>query len=369
MKLFCIHPGSTYSTADVYNGLVRALAKQGHEILRFNLDRRIYQSGAWLHWCWKQATKAGLKTEKPNPGDVLYHACGDSILKALHHECEWIIIFSSMYFPRYIIKAMKRAGFKVGVVLTESPYDDTQQSEIVSVVDIAWTHERTSVEYLKLANPNTKYLAHAFDAEIHDAYGAPDFEVPAHDVVFVGTGFQERIDLLSATDWSGINLGLYGSWTLLGARAKLRRHIKATETENKTTAALYKAAKIGLNIYRTSKGFGRYAEKIERAESMSLRAYELAACGLFHFTDYRQEAEEIFGGLVPVYRNAQELRELIDIYLNNEDERLRIASLLPKAVEGHTWDVRARQLIEDIESLEEGRNKWRDTTAKKAKST
>lgn len=369
MKLFCIHPGASYSTADVYNGLVRALSKQGHEILRFNLDNRIYQSGAWLEWCWKQAKKAGLKKEKPNPGDVLYHACGDAILKALHHECEWIIVFSAMYFPKYIIKAMKRAGFKVGVVLTESPYDDVQQSEIVAVADIAWTHERTSVEYLRLANPNTHYLAHAFDEEIHDVFRAIDFDVPAHDVVFVGTGFQERIDLLSATDWGGINFGLYGSWTLLGARAKLRQRIKATEVDNKVTAALYKASKIGLNIYRTSKGFGRYAEKIERAESMSLRAYELAACGLFHFTDYRKEADEIFGGLVPVYRNATELRELIDIYLGNEDERKRISSLLPKAVEGHTWDVRARQLIEDIETLEEGRNKWRDTTAKKAKST
>lgn len=369
MKLFCIHPGATFSTADVHNGIVRGLEKQGHEVLRYNLDGRIYQSGAWLQWCYRQAKKGGVQTDKPNPGDVLYHACGDAILKALHHECEWVIIFSAMYFPKYIIKAMKRAGLKVGIVLTESPYDDALQAEIISIADIAWTHERTSVDFLKLGNPNTKYLPHAFDAEIHDVFAKIYFEVPSHDVVFVGTGFQERIDLLSATDWNGIDFGLYGSWTLLGARSKLRRQLKGTEIENKATAALYRAAKIGLNIYRTSKGFGRYTEKVERAESISLRAYELAACGLFYLTDYRKEAEEVFGGLVPVYRNASELRELINMYLEDEDERNRIASLLPKAVEGHTWDARAAQVVEDIQELEKRRVQWRDITEKKVKST
>jgi glycosyltransferase involved in cell wall biosynthesis len=369
MKLFCIHPGATFSTADVHNGVVRGLEKQGHTVLRYNLDGRIYQSGAWLNWCYRQAKKGGLQTDRPNIADTLYHACGDAILKALHHECEWVIIFSAMYFPKYIIKAMKRAGLKVGIVLTESPYDDVMQADIISIADIAWTHERTSVDFLRLANPSTQYLPHAFDVDIHEVFGGLEMGVPSHDVVFVGTGFQERVDLLTATDWSGIDFGLYGSWTLLGGRSKLRRLLKGSEIENKATAALYRAAKIGLNIYRKSKGFGRYTEKIERAESVSLRAYELAACGLFHFSDYRKEAEEIFGGLVPVYRDAAELRELIDMYLNDEDERRRIASLLPKAVEGHTWDARATQIVNDIKSLDEGRTKWRDITANQARST
>ena len=134
-------------------------------------------------------------------------------------------------------------------------------------------------------------------------------------MVFVGTGFQERIEVLKDVDWDDIDFGLYGIWSLLGARSKLRRYIRAKEIENDVTASLYRKAKIGLNIYRTSKGFGRYTNKIEHAESANLRAYELAACGLFHVSTYRKEVEEIFGDLVPTFESSAELEAIVRDYL------------------------------------------------------
>lgn len=349
MKLFTIHPGASFSTADVYNGMVRGLERLGVEVLRYNLDGRIYQSGAWLNWCWKQAKKAGVKMDKPTTGDVLYHACGDVILKALHHECEWVVIFSGMYFPTYFVKALKRAGLKVAVILTESPYDDEKQAAFISHCDVAWTHERVSLETLRLANPNVFYLPHAYDAEIHKFMAvASDQPVSSHDVVFVGTGFRERIETLSAVDWNGIDIGIYGSWVLVGSRSKLRPFIRSTEIENAVAASLYRRANIGLNMYRESKGFGRFAPKIEKAESMNLRGYELAACGLFHISSYRAEVEEIFGDLVPTYDDARDLEDKIRAYLADPAERDRVARLLPEKVKGHTWDDRAKSFMNDL---------------------
>ena len=348
MKLFAIHPGASVSTADVYNGLVRALRRQEHEVIPFQLDTRIFQSGSWLHWCYKNTIKAGIKMEKPSPADVLYHACGDAVTRALHHECEWMVVVSAMYFPKFFLKIAKRAGIKIALVLTESPYDDEAQLELAPFADVIFTHERTSVPLFQSANPETYYMPHAYDPDIHRLRATNEDKIPAHDVVFVGTGFQERIDLLTAVDWTGTDFGLYGSWTLLGSRAKLRKYLRAREIENDVAASLYHRAKIGLNIHRTSKGFGRHTEKIETAESLNPRSYELAACGLFHFSDWRAELTEIFGDLVPTYRNHQELEELIAKYKDDPKARARIANELPAAVAGHTWDHRAEQLIRRI---------------------
>src|SRR5690606_15457779 len=102
---------------------------------------------------------------------------------------------------------LKRAGRRVGVVLTESPYDVAREAKYIRYVDIAWTNERASVPFLRRFNPNTFYLPHAYSSERHNtAIAVPD-DTPAHDVVFVGTAFQERIDTIRAVDWSDIDLG------------------------------------------------------------------------------------------------------------------------------------------------------------------
>ena len=45
MRLLCVQPGASYSTADVFNGMVKSLRNQGHDIVQYALDSRI---GIWL---------------------------------------------------------------------------------------------------------------------------------------------------------------------------------------------------------------------------------------------------------------------------------------------------------------------------------
>lgn len=353
MKILAIHPGASTSTHDVYSGIVRALEAKGHKLVKYELSHRISQAGAFLTHSWKQTKKAGQNLPRPNGADILYLAHGDVLLRALHHDCDWVLIFSAMYTPAHIIKILKKAGLKVAVLLTESPYNDSEQAMIVKHADIAWTHERLSVDFLRMTNPNVHYLPHAYDQDIHNFASDREDEIRSHDVVFVGTGFRERVDLLSAVDWTDIDFGLYGIWQM-GSKSKLRRHMVAGETPNDVTAGLYRNAKIGLNLFRRSRTFDRFSEKIERADSISLRTYELAACGCFFISDPRPELFEIFGDLVPTFSNAEELEDLIRRYLGDPAERERIARLLPEAVRGHTWAERASQLMSELESYERG---------------
>jgi spore maturation protein CgeB len=256
-----------------------------------------------------------------------------------------------MYYPKLFIKMLKQAGLRVALLFTESPYDDEQQFALAASVDLCWTNERTSVENLSICNPETYYLQHAYDPARHSPNGKPDEDVPSHDVVFVGTGFQERVDLFESVDWSGIDLGLYGSWELIKERSRLKQYVRDDEIGNHVAAALYRKANIGLNLYRTSKGFGSLAPRISSAaESLNPRAYELAACGCFHFSDYRAEVPEVFGDAVPTFKNGAELEGLIRHWLKQKEDREAIAAKLPQLVDGETWLNRARRMVSVLEA-------------------
>lgn len=349
-KLFLIQPGASSATADVYTGLAGGLKKLGHELIHYQLDTRIARAGSWLEFCWQEAKKRDPNIPEPQTSDVLFQACGDSVVKAMWKKPDWVVVVSCMYYPKLFLKMLKQAGLRVALLFTESPYDDEQQFALASVVDICWTNERTSLENLKICNPNTYYLPHAYDPAKHHVNGDRDDGAPSHDVVFVGSGFQERVELLEACQWDGIDFGLYGTWDLINSRSRLRKYIRDEEIDNEVAAALYRKAKIGLNLYRTSKGFGAHVARIEGAESMNPRAYELAACGCFHLSDYRAEVEETFGDHVPMFRNAAELSALMRSWLKRDREREEAAVKLPQLVEGEIWLNRAGQVIKDLEA-------------------
>lgn len=339
MKLLVVHPGASFSTHDVYAGLTEALRDNGHQIYDYALDARIETSGRWLTYCWKRSGKA---TERPGPPDILYHAGEQLVARALRVMPNWVVIVSGMFLHPDVLVLMQRARLKVAILFTESPYDDVQQERLLPWVQLAWTNERTTAQRWGVG-----YVPHAYRPSVHRVQ-PPDPSVPEHDVVFVGTGFQERIDLLETVDWSGVDLGLYGTWEMLGSRNKLRQYVKGNCQDNARTAALYRRAKVGLNLFRTSKGWGRETDKVQVAESMNPRLYELAATGCFALSEHRAEVGEVFGGAVPTFKGADELGESVRYWLAHDAERREIAARLPQLVHGHSWSERARIIEQDL---------------------
>jgi spore maturation protein CgeB len=370
MKVLLIDPAASTSTWDVYQGYRSALERAGHEVKTYNLNSRIDRAGAWLHWNWGRSRREGVAVEKPTAADIVYWAGTWAIEMALRLRPDWVVVFSGMYFLKDTQKLLRQATYpwsRLAVMLTESPYDDQSQAQVVPLYDAVFTNERRSVEYLRQFNPNTQYLPHAYDPERH----RPDLplvgEWPSHDVVFVGTGYPERIALLSAIDWSGIDLGLYGTWNLVGSRSKLRPFIHNTTTiSNADAVQLYRRAKIGLNLHRTTVGFGRHNPKIESgaAESLNARAYELAACGVFTVSDYRAELADVFRtnrvveidgrpynpAVVPSFGDGRTLENVIRYWLARPEERAAQGAGQQSAVAPHTYDARVQTLLGVLET-------------------
>jgi len=352
VRVLLVHPGADWSVADVHAGIRDAMQRQGVAVIDYAMNRRIENAGKVLLGAWKAGKKA---VAKPNEADLMYHASTGTLERALRFKVDWVFIISAMYFHPDVLVLLRRAGIRTAALFTESPYDDLEQLRIAPVLDACWVNERASVAAFRAVQPRTWYYQHAIDLERHQPGAREgDEDVPAHDVVFVGTGFWERCELLASVDWGGerggspIDFGLYGAWDLLGSRSKLRKHLKGDITPNAKTAALYRRAKVGLNLHRTSRSFGRNQAQIKGAESMGPRCYELAAAGLPFVTDYRAEVADVFGDLVPTFTNGAELRAVLDRLLADAQERERIAAALPACVAGHTFDKRVAEMLTQL---------------------
>jgi len=344
MKVTLVHPGASWSVSDVHRGIAGAFRRANVDLVHYAMEGHIAHSARFLKAVGKEAQRYNPGIEIPNAADYLYHASLGIIERALRHQSDWVFIISGTYIHPQVLDLLRRAGIRTACLLTESPYADDQERLIASLVDVVFTNERTSLSTFVDLCHEVYYYQHAHDPEYHYVTEETNDE-PAHDVVFVGTGFEERCDLLSAINWDGIDLGLYGTWRLLGSRSRMRQYVLGDVIPNERTARLYHNAKIGLNLHRTSIGYGRGVEHVADAESMNPRCYELAATGTFTLTDNRAEVAEVFGDAMPTFADANDLEAKIRYYLAQPDERRRLAARARDLVAPHVFDDRAAHIL------------------------
>lgn len=350
LRVLLLHPGASWATADVFWGLFHGLQYHEVEVIPYRLDERIATTRSALHWEWRAKKRQRPDLPPVNNADVLYGAGIGALEMALRKQVDVVVVVSAMLLHPDVITRLKQAGLRVVVLFTESPYDLEQELTIAKMVDGGWTNERSVVSRFRQVNPCFGYLPHGWDPLVHRTDTPIDDSVPAHDVVFVGTGFRERYRWFNSINWTGIDLGLYGTWDTRLLNKPVRKHVHGL-VENERAALLYRRAKVGLNLYRTSKGFGGNAVAIDHAESVNPRAYELAACGAFFLSDYRSESAEVFGDLVPMFRTPIEAAALMRLWLTDESGRQQIAAALPARVAEASWIHRTKTVLGDLQSL------------------
>jgi glycosyltransferase involved in cell wall biosynthesis len=350
VKVLLVESGAAWGTAEVEAGLAVGLAAHGVALLRYPLAGRLARAGRMLTAEWRH-----LGTDRPGPtsGDVLYHASKDALITALREEVDVVLVVAAILFSPDVLILMARAGLPVGLVLTEAPYDLGRELEYAAYAAGSWTTERSVVPALRAVTPRAGYLAHAWHPAIHTPAPRPDdAAVPAHDVVIVGTGFADRIAWLEAIDWTGIDLGLYGHWAgLLPKRSKLKKFVRAYTTANTTAAALYRRARVGINLYRQRAALDASGPVLV-GESCNPRAFEMAACGLPHVSTYRPEVAEVFGDAVPVVTTPAEGAAAVRALLDEAPAARAVRSAaLVDAVRGASWIDRAAMVYADLQSL------------------
>lgn len=356
LSVMVIAPGATVCTYDVHEGVVRGLQAAGASVVQYALHGRLASEHNALHFAWRSAMRTWKQSDRSTPrpvaptvGDTSFYACLPIFEKLYRFDIDAVIFISGVMVIEDIFRLIRKRHL-LGVVLTESPYLMEQECRIAAAADIAWTNERVAVPVLQRVQPRTAYLPHAWLPGRHDASLEQLPEMPAHDVVFVGTDFPERIALLESVDWTGIDLGLYGNWGALRADSPLKPYVRSGTISNAHATALYRRAKIGLNLYRTTTDFSGRPLTLT-PESLNPRAYELAACGAFTLSDARAEVSEHFGDRMPTFSDATHLSALLRRWLADDAGRRAVAAQLPACVAEDTWLARGRQLLDNLHAL------------------
>jgi len=330
----------------VAKGIRAGLTALGHEVI----DYRLYQRLKVLHLALNQIAPPDAVA---SPEMVALHAAEALPYKAIIEGCRWALIINGMSLHPNGVLALRRIGVGVAIWFTEAPYMTNEHAELylARFADLAFVNERTSLDdFQSVLDEHTGgkviYLPHAYSPEIHHPLNG-EKQVEQHDVVLVGTGFLDRQWLLERIDWTGIDLCLGGLWPAIEEPNELAGYYRYPCLDNRDAVELYQGAKIAINIHRWAGG----------AESLNPRAYELAACGTFQICDRRAELVEIFGDSVPHFEAGVpwELEAGIRHYLKNDELRESMAAEARRRVQEHTFEQRAKTIIENIERLENRR--------------
>jgi spore maturation protein CgeB len=341
VRWLLIHPGPSWSVADVHNGWAEALRGLGEQVEEYDTDARLRFYNAAL-------TETGELDEDGRPGirkfldrEQAIQLAVDGILGAAYRWWPDVIMCVSAFFtPPWLLEVLRARGHKIVMLMTESPYQDDFQLKMAEYADLTLLNDPVNLAAYRETGP-AEYMRHAYRPEVH--YPPPPGTQPEYDFAFVGTGFPSRIRFFSQMDLAGLNVTLRGLWMDLPEDSPMRDWT-ATEADdcvdNAKTAGIYRRAAASINLYRTE------AEDEHAGEGYACgpREIELAACGLWFARDSRPESDELFP-MLPAYTTPGQAGELIRWYLAHPGQRETCAAAARQAVADRTFENNARSLL------------------------
>jgi spore maturation protein CgeB len=349
MKVLCVGPASYYSTFDVWQGQTAGFAANGCEVFQFDYGKRLRIFNEFYQWAKRH------RSLTPEFKERIYAWSGESIyITAKVHQVDLVWLVAPMHVHPVPLGLLRMDGIRTAGYATEAPYEDDVWVERAGLFDYCFVCDRNSVERWRERNPQSFYLGHAYDPARHFPSEPSSPEAPPgledwltpYDVVFVGTGFPARRKFLEAVDWTGIDFRAFGHWRSVPKAATIRQYLEARILANEETAAVYRRARIGLQLHR-SDTYYRHGWRMKPGAAYSLgpRSYELAACGVFQVSDERPELHDVFDGSVPTFSTPAELGALVRRYLASPEERADLAAKQHEAVAPYTFASRMKEVL------------------------
>ncbi len=164
----------------------------------------------------------------------------------------------------------------------------------------------------------------------------PDLPSPPehHRVLFVGRSRNVLRPIVRDAVAAGLDLSIYGD---LWEQFDLGRYVKAQYLPYDRVGSYYRDADVVLNDHwadMATEGF------------VSNRLFDAVACGARVVSDEVFGLDELFGGMVQVYRSVDELERLcsepLDAFPDDETRR----AMAKRVADEHSFDARARQLLD-----------------------
>jgi spore maturation protein CgeB len=341
LRWLLIHPGPSWSVADVFNGWSEALTGLGETVEEYPLDAALRFFNNALAETGRTLPCGCREVRKYLDRDQAARLALDPILAAANRFWPDVILCTSAFFMQpWLLEILRDRHHKIVMLMTESPYQDDFQLKMARYADLTLLNDPVNLDAYRQVGP-AHYMPHAYREKIH--YPAAPGTEPEYDLAFVGTGFPSRVRFFSAMDLAGLNVRLSGLWMDLPEDSPLRDWT-ATDSDdcvdNDETAEIYRRARTGINFYR------REAEAAHEGEGVACgpREIEMAATGLWFARDPRPESDELFP-MLPSFSSPEEAGDLIRWAAARPEERADAAARARAAVAGRTFAERAKELL------------------------
>lgn len=194
---------------------------------------------------------------------------------------------------------------------------------------------------------NIAYLPQAASPDRHFPMelSQKDIEKYGSDISFMGAGYYNRKQFfMGLLDY---DFNIWGTEWDLNTDVGRRVQNENNRMKPEEYVKIFSASKININLHSSTA-----LEGIDPiGDFVNPRVFEIAACGGFQLVDNRHELAELMecGKEVETFSSLDELRDKIDHYLKNKDERLEIAEAGRKRVlADHTFERRMEDLLAAI---------------------
>lgn len=184
---------------------------------------------------------------------------------------------------------------------------------------------------------SSSVLHQATDPDVFRVDNSKEF---ASEVLFVGNSRSEFRTMVRWCLEKGINLTLWGNgWHGLVPPDLVR----GVHIPNETLTKFYSNCKVLLNDHWDS---------MRESGFISNRLYDASAAGAVVISDPVAGLSEVFGDTILVARDAADLEDKVKFVINEPEAARNLASRAREIViNRHTFDVRARSILDTVENL------------------
>ncbi|MEM2956641.1 MAG: glycosyltransferase [Candidatus Pacearchaeota archaeon] len=238
-----------------------------------------------------------------------------------------------------IIEKLSKRGIKTANWTLDDPFGNFNKENRINNIqeyDYFFVFDPYYLPELRDINPNSYYLPCCASKHVHTEIIPLNEREYKYDVSFIGSHEKKREKLFS--ELIDYNLRISGyRWEKI--KSKLKEKIDKKIYIGYEMCKELNLSKINLNVHSAHSYRGA-----------NLRTFEIPATNSFMLSDYIEEIKNLFriGKEVICYHNVSELKELIDYYLNkeNEEERNKITKAgHERVLKEHTMKHRIERIV------------------------
>jgi len=271
----------------------------------------------------------------------------DLIEKVKRNKYDLVLILKGGDLPESILKELKKHVPNLANWWVDNPLTKYGNEKLLQYYNYFFVFDSYYIPALqKLGIKNVHWLACAYNSKIFTSNNSLlEFKT---DLAFVARYFPPREQLFINFQDKNLDISIWGpGWK---DKAILKEFFerypnshKGNMLSNQDAANLYKSAKINLNLNHDQ----------TKLDGINQRMLEICACGGFQICDYREGFASIFIDKKEIvyFKDPKEIPELVDYYLKNEEERMKIAKAgMEKASLEHSYEARAKRVLQVIQT-------------------